>query len=56
MRGDVMYLLLVICAFSVFFVVILWLQVSDARHRRNQLVAGKQADPVRRRKVDAKTS
>ena len=36
MRGDIMYLLLVIGAFSLFFTVILWLQVTDARYRRDQ--------------------
>ena len=51
MRGDIMYLLLVICAFSVFFIVILWLQVTDARYRRRQAVIDKQADPLQRRKV-----
>lgn len=36
MRGDILYLLLVIAAFSTFINVVLWLQVTDARHRQIQ--------------------
>ncbi|ADE38363.1 hypothetical protein [Candidatus Puniceispirillum marinum] len=46
MRGDILYLLLVISAFSVFFAVILWLQVTDARHRSDQASVNVQADPM----------
>ena len=56
MRGDILYLLMVISAFSVFFAVILWLQVTDARHRRDQASVNVPADPVPRRTVKVKKS
>jgi hypothetical protein len=36
MRGDILYLLLVIGAFGLFFAIMLWLQVTDAHHRLNK--------------------
>lgn len=44
MRGDILYLLLVIAAFSTFITVVLWLQVTDARHR--QIQAEKREKPI----------
>ena len=51
MRGDILYLLLVIGAFSLFFTVILWLQVTDARYRRTQAMVDGKADHVQGRKT-----
>ena len=51
MRGDIMYLMLVIGAFSLFFTVILWLQVTDARYRRAQAMLDGKADHAHGRKA-----
>jgi hypothetical protein len=51
MRGDIMYLLLVIGAFSLFFTVILWLQVTDARYRRAQALFDGRAEHAQGRKA-----
>ena len=51
MRGDIMYLLLVTGAFSLFFTVILWLQMTDARYRRAQALFDGRADHAQGRKA-----
>ena len=44
MRGDILYLLLVIAAFRTFITVVLWLQVTDARHRQIQAEKKRKTD------------